>query len=187
MDYTSSLAQRLSEKYYHDRKIVVEIDDRNIGGARGWDWIKKGIPLRVEIGPRDIAEGSVFVGRRDKSHRAKVSMKREQFVAELTSILDEIQANLFARAEVYAKDHTQTIEDAKVFTDFFTPQNPQKPEIHGGFARSPWCGVEACEVKIKENLAVSIRCLPFEQDTVKGPCIGCGRPGTSWAIFAKAY
>ncbi len=143
--------------------------------------------MRVEIGPRDIAEDSVFVGRRDKSHKEKVSLKREQFVAELSNILDEIQENLFARAQAFSKDHTQTIEDAKVFTDFFTPLNLQKPEIHGGFARSPWCGEEACELKIKENQAVTIRCLPFEQDTVKGACIGCGKTAKSWAIFAKAY
>jgi prolyl-tRNA synthetase len=187
MGYTERLAQRLREKYYHHRKIVVEIDDRDIGGARGWDWIKKGIPLRVEIGPRDIAQDSVFVGRRDKAHNEKVSLKTEQFVAELANILDEIQGNLFARAAAYARDHTLTIEDARTFSDFFTPQNLEKPEIHGGFARSPWCGEEACELKIKENQAVTIRCLPLEQDTVKGTCIGCGKPGTSWAIFAKAY
>ena len=157
------------------------------GGARGWDWIKKGIPLRVEIGPRDIAEDSVFVARRDKSHREKVSLKKDQFVAEITNILDEIQGNLFARAESYARDHTRTIEDGKEFVDYFTPQNIQKPEIHGGFARSPWCGEQACELKIKEKQAVTIRCLPFEQDTVKGTCIGCGKPATTQAIFAKAY
>ena len=187
MGYTNSLAQSLKEKYYHHHKLVVEIDDRNIGGARGWDWIKKGIPLRVEIGPRDIAEDSVFVGRRDKSHKEKVSLKKDQFVAEINSILDEIQGNLFARAAAYAKDHTRIIEDAKEFIDFFTPQDSQKPEIHGGFARAPWCGEQACELKIKENQSVTIRCLPFEQDKVKGSCIGCGKTGTTWAIFAKSY
>ena len=166
---------------------MVEIDDRNIGGARGWDWIKKGIPLRVEIGPRDIPEDSVFVGRRDKAHREKVSFKKDQFLAEITGILDEIQNNLFARARSFADDHTRTIADSSEFVEFFTPQNAEKPEIHGGFARSPWCGDHACELKIKEDQAVTIRCLPFEQDTVKGTCIGCGKEAMSWAIFAKAY
>jgi prolyl-tRNA synthetase len=187
MAYTNSLAQSLREQHYHHRKIVVEIDDRDIGGARGWDWIKKGIPVRVEIGPRDIAGNSVFVGRRDKSHKEKVSLKREQFVAELTMIMDEIQGNLFARADAHAKDHTRTIEDAKEFTDFFTPQNSQKPEIHGGFARSPWCGEQACELKIKKNQMENNRCLPLQQDNLKGTCVGCGKPGKSWAIFAKSY
>ena len=101
MAYTESLAGQLRETYYHHRKLVVEIDNRDIGGARGWDWIKKGIPLRVEIGPRDIARDSVYVGRRDKAHNEKVSLKRDQFVGEITNILDEIQNNLFsAGAEV---------------------------------------------------------------------------------------
>ena len=187
MNYTNSLAQSLRKEYFHHRKIVVEIDDRNIGGARGWDWIKKGIPLRVEIGPRDIAEDSVFIGRRDKSHKEKVSLKRDQFIAEIAKIMDEIQGNLFERAKRFADENTRTIEDAGEFAAFFTPQNPEKPEIHGGFAQSPWCGEEACELKIKENQTVTIRCLPFEQDAVKGTCIGCGKPSKTWAIFAKAY
>ncbi len=99
MAYTESLAGQLREIYYHQRKIVVEIDNRDTGGARGWDWIKNGIPLRVEIGPRDIAQDSVYVGRRDKGHKEKVTLKRDQFVGEITNILDEIQNNLFTRAQ----------------------------------------------------------------------------------------
>jgi len=187
MGYTESLARSLRGKFYHHRKIVVEIDDRDIGGARGWDWIKKGIPLRLEIGPRDIAQNSVYVGRRDKAHNEKVSIKQDQFVAEITNILDEIQDNLFARAEEFSKDHTMIIEDNQMFWDFFTPQNSQNPEIHGGFALSYWCGEEACELKIKEDLGVTIRCLPFDPENSIGSCINCGKPGTSRAVFAKAY
>ena len=108
-------------------------------------------------------------------------------MAEITEILDDIQANIFARAEGFARDHTHTIEDSKNFAEFFTPENREKPEIHGGFAQSPWCGDQACELKIKENMAVTIRCLPFEQDAVRGTCIGCGKAASTWAIFAKAY
>jgi prolyl-tRNA synthetase len=187
MTYIDNLAQRLREISYHDRKIVVEIDARDIGGARGWDWIKKGIPLRVEIGPRDIEQSSVYVGRRDKAHNEKKSIKKEQFIAELTTILDEIQGNLFARAETFRKDHTVALNDKQAFWDFFTPQNSQKPEIHGGFAVSHWCGEDACEARIKEDLAATIRCLPFEQEKVSGVCISCGKPAINRAIFAKAY
>jgi prolyl-tRNA synthetase len=165
----------------------VEIDDRDIGGARGWDWIKKGIPLRVEIGPRDIAQNSVYVARRDTAHNEKTSIKTEQFLAEITNLLDEIQDNLYARAETFRKDHTVTIEDKNSFYEYFTPQKMEKPEIHGGFAVSSWCGEPACELKIKEDLAVTIRCIPFEKERKSGTCICCGKPGTSQAIFAKAY
>ncbi len=187
MTYTENLAKQLRETYYHHRQIVVEIDDRDIGGARGWDWIKKGIPLRVEIGPRDIAQDSIFLGRRDKGHKEKVSIGRNQFVHEISDILDEIQNNLFSRAQKYSQEHTQTFDDSKKFYDFFTPVNLKKPEIHGGFAVSPWCGEETCELKIKNELGVTIRCLPFEQDNNNGSCVCCGSPGQFSAVFAKAY
>jgi prolyl-tRNA synthetase len=187
MIYTENLAKRLKEVYYHHRKLVVETDARDIGGARGWEWIKKGIPLRIEIGPRDIANNCVYVGRRDKPHNEKKSIKIEKFVTEISHLLDEIQANLYTRANTFSQEHTAPIDDRKTFYEFFTPQNPEKPEIHGGFAVSSWCGDPACELKIKEDLAVTIRCIPFEQEQTKGACIGCGKPGSGQAVFAKAY
>jgi len=187
MTYTESLAGQLRETYYHHRKLVVEIDNRDIGGARGWDWIKKGIPLRVEIGPRDIARDSVYVGRRDKAHNEKVSLQRDQFVGEITNILDGIQNSLFTRAQKFSKEHTQPFDDREAFYDFFTAKNLQNPEIHGGFAEAPWCGKEACELKLKDELGVTIRCLPFEQENRQGSCICCGKPGNIRAVFAKAY
>jgi prolyl-tRNA synthetase len=93
----------LREKSYHHRRIDVEIDDRDIGGARGWDWIKKGIPLRVEIGPRDIAENSVYVGRRDQAADKRRAINRDQFVGQITDVLDEIQDNIFQRALTFRK------------------------------------------------------------------------------------
>jgi prolyl-tRNA synthetase len=187
MEYAESLAAELRDKYYHHRRLVVEIDSREIGGTRGWDWIKKGIPLRVEIGPRDIANDSVFVGRRDKAHADRDSIKREQFVADIIDMLDEIQNNLFERALSYRTDHTVTIDDQKAFYDFFKPQNADKPEIHGGFALSSWCGAETCESKIKDDLTVTIRCIPLENHSDSGPCICCGKPGNHRVVFAKAY
>lgn len=187
MDYAQKLARELSAKVYHQRNILVEIDDRDIGGARGWDWIKKGIPLRVEIGPRDIAENAVFVGRRDQPPNEKSAVKRDQFVAEVTDILDDIQQNLFQRALAFREAHTIEIEDQKTFYDFFTPQNAEKPEIHGGFAISGWCGSAECESKIKEDLAVTIRCIPFDSEAGKGRCVCCGKKSESQVVFAKAY
>ena len=187
MAFTESLANELKEKVYHNRQLEVEIDDRDIGGARGWEWIKKGIPLRVEIGPRDIAENSVFVARRDKGHQEKESLKRDRFVGTITNILDEMQQNLFDRALAFRKTHTVIIKNRDDFYDFFTPQDPEKHEIHGGFALSGWCGADECESKIKEELSVTIRCIPFDDETSKGECICCRRPGDTQAVFAKAY
>jgi prolyl-tRNA synthetase len=187
MEFTESLAKELKEKFYGFRRVEVEIDDRDIGGARGWDWIKKGIPLRIEIGPRDIAENSVFVGRRDQEHHHKTSLERNHFVAEITTILDEIQKNLFERAVSFKREHTIKIDKTGRFKEFFTPENPEKPEIHGGFVLSHWCGSDECESRIKEDLSVTIRCIPFDMENEKGECVYCGQPSTNRVVFAKAY
>ena len=191
MEYTHRLAQLLREKFYHQRRIVVEVDDRDIGGARGWDWIKKGIPLRAEIGMRDIAENSVFLGRRDHSHKEKVSMKTERLEAGIIEMLDEIQQNLFDRALAYRREHTTVIENQTAFKDYFTPENLDQPEIHGGFAVCEWCGSDQCETAIKDQLGVTIRCLPFagqlETEPTAGRCIFCNKESNTHAVFAKAY
>jgi prolyl-tRNA synthetase len=187
MMFTESLAKELKEKTYHHRHLEVEVDDRDIGGARGWDWIKKGIPLRVEIGPRDIAENSVYVGRRDKGHREKTSVNRDHFVAKITKILDDIQQALFDRALAFRKAHTVTIDSNDKFYEFFTPEDQEKPEIHGGFARSHWCGSDGCETKIKEDISVTIRCIPLDSLAEEGECICCRKPSKNRVIFAKAY
>jgi prolyl-tRNA synthetase len=141
----------------------------------------------VEIGPRDIAEDCVTVGRRDKAHHEKVSFKKNQFLAEIRDVLDDIQANLFARALAFRNAHMLSIADKKTFYEFFTPLDSDKPEIQGGFALSPWCGADGCESKIKADLGVTVRCIPFDQDISTNACIGCGKPGISKVVFAKAY
>jgi prolyl-tRNA synthetase len=187
MTYVESLAKELKDKFYHHRCLEVEIDDREIGGARGWEWIKKGIPLRVEIGPRDIADDSVSVGRRDKDHKNRTPIQRDHFVEEITHILDDIQQTLFDRALSFRKAHSVILDDKKEFYKFFTPKNPEHPEIHGGFALSHWCGEDHCESKIKEDLGVTIRCIPLSGLSEKGKCICCGRPSSTQVVFAKAY
>ena len=187
MSYVESLAHELRQVRYHQEPVRVEIDDRDVGGGKAWDWIKKGVPLRVEIGPRDISENSVFVGRRDKGHGEKTAIGRNEFVKTVSAILDDIQHNLFERARLFLNAHTHKIDDRSEFYEFFTPQNQEKPEIHGGFAKSHWCGSAACEASIKEDLAVTIRCLPLEEENETGCCIFCGAPSQKRAIFAKAY
>ncbi|MFH2219504.1 MAG: proline--tRNA ligase [Pseudomonadota bacterium] len=187
MTFVESLAGELREKCYHHRRIEVEIDDRDIGGARGWDWIKKGIPLRAEIGPRDIANNAVYVGRRDKKHTEKVSIGRDRFVGEIVRILDEMQDNLFQRALSYRQAYTVSIDGEKAFYEFFTPKNQEKPEIHGGFALSHWCGSTACELKIKNDLSVTIRSIPFDGEMEAGACVCCNGKSGQRVVFAKAY
>lgn len=187
MTYVNNLAAELRDVPFHSKRIEVEIDDRDIGGARGWDWIKKGIPIRVEIGPRDIEANSVFVARRDKSHKEKMSFKRDAFIKQIPDILNEIQKNLFDRASAFTNEHTVAIDDKDEFTSFFTPENKDKPEIHGGFALSHWCGRDECELKIKDDLSVTIRCIPFNSEQENGNCVCCGEKSSQRVIFAKAY
>jgi len=186
-DYTRDLAARLREIRYVGYPLRVEIDDRDIGGARNWEWIKKGIPLRVEIGPKDIASDSVFVGRRDKDPRDKSAIKKDAFVHQITGILDDMQTALFQKALAFRRKHTRPIDDKTLFDAFFTPENPDRPEIHGGFALSHWCGDGACERQIKDRLNVTIRCIPDGRENEDGRCIECGKPSHGRVVFAKAY
>jgi prolyl-tRNA synthetase len=187
MDYVNKLAQSLRGISYHGHPLRVEIDTTDTGGARGWNWIKKGIPIRIEIGPRDIENDAVFMGRRDKPHKEKISMDRSRFLDEVCTILDDIHAELLRRAVAYRKAHTVVIDEPEEFNRFFTPKNESQPEIHGGFASSHWCGSEECETTIKETLKVTIRCIPFEGDKEAGRCVHCGKPSSQRVIFAKAY
>ncbi len=187
MDYTHELAARLRQVSYHGNPVRVEIDDRDIGGARNWDWIKKGIPVYVEIGPKDMEKDSVFLGRRDQDYKKRFSMSRDRFVNEIGMILDDIQKSLFHRALSFRKEHTREIDDIDSFNAFFTPKDSEQPEIHGGFALSHWCGSPDCEQRIKERLNVTIRCIPFDGSPEAGACIECGKPSVKRVVFAKAY
>jgi prolyl-tRNA synthetase len=129
----------------------------------------------------------VYVGRRDKGHKDKVSAQRNNFVGNITKILDEIQDTLLERARSFRKANTIAIDDNKEFYEFFTPDTPEKPEIHGGFALSHWCGKDQCESKIKEDLSVTIRCIPLDNPSENGKCICCDSPSTERVVFAKAY
>ena len=187
MTYTNNLAAHLRRQYYYRRPVQVEIDARDIGGARGWEWIKKGIPVRVEIGPKDIDKDAVFVGRRDREARERESIATDEFVSGFTDLLDEIQHNLYQRALDFREAHTVVLDARDAFCAYFTPQNEAKPEIHGGFAKAPWCGDAACEKQIKDELNVTIRCLPLDAPRETGACVYCGKPSGQRVIFAKAY
>src|SRR5205814_966783 len=113
--------------------IEVEVDKRDIGGGvKNWEWIKKGVPLRVEIGPRDLEKNSVAVSRRDQPIKAKESMSIQEFAATAPEILMSIQANLYDRAKKFRDENTRKIDNRDEFYEFFTPKDPDKPEIHGG-------------------------------------------------------
>lgn len=170
-------------------QVQAVVDRREINaGEKGWEWVKKGIPLRVEVGPRDMAANSVFVARRDKSPKEKFSQERSAFIAAVPALLKEMQDGMLARARAYRQANTRPIDEYAEFEQYFTPKNAEKPEVHGGFAMCHWCGDAACENKITDSLSVTIRSIPFDYESSgPGKCIVCGRPSKGRVPFAKAY
>ena len=182
------LAAELRAQTAFGEKISVEIDKRDIGGGtKSWEWIKKGVPIRVELGPRDLEKGSVAVARRDRGPKEKEFVANADFVGQAGRILEEIQAGLLARATAYRDANLVKIDTKEDFYAFFTPKNPEKPEIHGGFALAHWNGSRAVEEKIKEDLKVTIRCIPSNAPEEDGQCILTGEPSKRRVVWAKSY
>ncbi|MBN1327615.1 MAG: proline--tRNA ligase [Candidatus Cloacimonetes bacterium] len=188
LTFINNFTDELKKIHYSEEKIRFLVDNRDLrGGEKVWDWIKKGVPVRLEIGPRDVQSDSVFMGRRDRSPKDKQSLKVSEFLADIVSYLDEIQDELYRRALSFRQGNTIKINDKAEFYRYFTPENPENPEIHGGFALSHWCGKSDCEEKIKNDLKVTIRCLPLEYEEEHGKCIFCDEDSKRRVIFAKSY
>ncbi len=187
--YADRLAADLRKAAYQGSPIIVHVDKRELrGGEKNWQWIKKGIPLRIEVGPRDVKNDAAVVYRRDQSVREKMFLSREQLLSNAALLLDSIQQQYFKQAKAYRDEHTQYgIANYEEFRSFFTPSNQEKPEIHGGFVVAKWCGDERVSRPLLEALKVTIRCLPREQSGTKGKCVLTGRDAEIDAIFAKAY
>jgi prolyl-tRNA synthetase len=166
----------------------VIVDKRDIrGGDKSWEWIKKGIPLRVEVGPRDIESQQAVLYRRDKGVREKAFLPKSEIVSSASTILQEIQDNLFNQAKEFREANiNRSISNFEEFKAYFTPKDKEKPEIHGGFVLAKWAGGDDALAVLAE-LKVTVRCLPFEQSGTEGTCVVTGRPATKDAIFAKAY
>ncbi len=184
------LARDLRKKKYHGDPLVVELDDRDLGGGvKNWEWIKRGIPLRVELGPRDLEKGSVAVSRRDRGHKEKEFIPIADFVKSAPKILEDMQKVLLQRATEFREAHTVEITSKDDFISFFTPDNSEKPEIHGGFALAHWDGTRETEEEISDQLRVSIRCIPFDKKMrgKKGKCVWTGQPSEGRVVFARSY
>jgi len=187
LEACDALALQLRGKRFEDSPLEVEVDRRDVGGGvKNWEWIKKGVPIRVEIGPRDLEKNSVEVSRRDQPTKAKESMSIQEFAASAPEILMSIQQNLYDRAKKFQEENTRVIESEKEFYDFFTAKNANKPEIHGGFALAHWNGSREVEEQIKNDLKVTIRVIPFGGGE-SGRCIFTGDPSRQRVVWAKAY
>ena len=180
------MSKELRDQEFAGGSVRVEIDDRDLrGGEKYWSWVKKGIPLTVEIGPRDLENGTVFVGRRDHGSKRE-GMERQALVDGVTNILEEMQTNLFARAHAFREENTVTIDSKEELYAYFTPQNKSKPEMHGGFALVHWDRDPQWEEQLKNDLKVTVRCIPDDLGE-PGTCIFSGNESPGRVVLAKSY
>jgi len=160
--------------------IRVKMDERE-GMSPGFkfnDWEMRGVPLRLELGPKDVAKGSVVLARRDRPGKEGKAFVAQQGIAEsVAKLLEEIQQALFDRALAFRKSNTA---EPAGYGEF-------KQAVEKGFALSWWCGGAACEEKIKDETKATMRCIPLEQPGGSGKCILCNEPAREKAFFAKAY
>jgi prolyl-tRNA synthetase len=188
LEACDQLASQLRETRYADLPVEVAVDRRDLGGGvKNWEWIKKGVPLRVEIGPRDLEKKSLEVSRRDQPVKTKESMSVEEFISRAPEFLMSIQNTLFERAKKFRDEHTHMIDSKKEFYDFFTAKDSAKPEIHGGFALAQWNGSREVEEQIKNDLKVTVRVIPLDETSDPGRCIFTGEPSARRVVWAKSY
>ncbi|MFN2250836.1 MAG: proline--tRNA ligase [Anaerolineae bacterium] len=157
--------------------VRVHVDDRD--QRPGWkfnEWEMRGVPLRLEIGPRDLEAGTVVLSRRDTGD--KITVAQSELQSEVPRLLGEIQAGLLAQAEERLAERTSTASDYEEL---------QSLVAEGGFVRAYWDGTSDDEARIQDECGATIRCIPFTQPDEPGPCVYTGRMTGTQVLFAKAY
>lgn len=187
LDYCEVVAQALKKQTFEEAPIKVHIDLRDLrGGEKMWSWVKKGVPIRIEVGPKECAAKTLSFAKRTDSPQEKRSLAMEEFAQKCPQILKDIQETLLEKAETFLEEHLCPVASLEELYTFFTPKNRSNPEIHGGFALA-YYDESASAQKLKEDLGVTVRCVPLEQNAPKGTCILSGKTTSVRAIFAKAY
>jgi prolyl-tRNA synthetase len=160
--------------------IRIKVDDRDevTPGFKFNDWEMRGVPLRIEIGPKDVEKGSVAFARRDILGKAgKTFVPQENLTEQVKNMLAEIQASLLARATAFRDENIHDADDYEAFKEI----------VQNGWAFSWWCGSDECEDAIKTETKASNRCIPLEQPGGEGICVYCGKPAIEKVLFARAY
>jgi prolyl-tRNA synthetase len=161
-------------------RVGFRVDDReqHSPGHKFNHWEQRGIPLRMEIGPKDLEKNQVVMVRRDTGEKASVS--QEGLGDTVREMLDRIQAGLFARALEFRESRTYVVDDYSEFGSILDGARP-------GFIRSHWCGSGACEERVKTETKATIRCIPRNAEPETGACVVCGNRSERRVIFAHAY
>ena len=177
-DLAVGKANNLAQSLRKELDVNVKVDEREgRPGFKFFEWEKKGIPIRVELGPKDIANESLVLVRRDTGE--KTTVKEGVAISFINNLLETIQADLFKKALAFQEENTHWVDDRKAFQDVLKNK--------GGFILAHWCGDSSCEEQIAEETKATIRCIPFDQKKEKGKCIKCEKDSESRVIFAKAY
>ena len=158
--------------------VRAKLDDSD--QSMGWkaaEYEMKGVPLRVEIGPKDMEKNQCCICRRDSGE--KVFVPLDELEQRVTRLLDEVHDGLYRRAKKNLEENTYpclSLDEVK-----------EKMAQRGGFAKAMWCGDEACEVKMKEEAGVTSRCIPFEQEHLSDTCVCCGKSAKHMVCWGVAY
>lgn len=172
IEKANELKERLSAK------VRVKIDDSD--KMPGWkfnEYEMKGVPLRIEIGPKDIANNQVILARRDTREKTAVSI--DDVEESVIKLLNDIQASLFEKAKKLMEQKTYCAKNMDELKDIAD----NKP----GFVKAMWCGSKECEDKIKETAGLTSRCIPFEQEKISDTCVCCGKKATKMVYWGKSY
>ncbi|MGN0435123.1 MAG: proline--tRNA ligase [Wujia sp.] len=172
LDKAAQLKEILAKNY----RVKVDDSDKN-PGFKFAEQEMRGIPLRVEVGPKDIEAGQAVVVRRDT--REKYVIPFEELDAKIGELLETMHEDMYNRALEHRNANTHTAANWDEFTDII--ENKQ------GFIKAMWCGEESCETAIKEETGATTRCMPFEQENLGNVCVHCGKPAKKMVYFGKAY
>ena len=159
-------------------KFTVKLDDSNKNP--GWKFSEqemRGIPVRIEIGPKDIEAGQAVIVRRDNREKTVVSL--DNITEAVGEILEKMQADMLAKATAHRDANTHEAHNWEEFTDILTRKQ--------GFIKAMWCGDRACEEAIKDETGATTRCMPFEPEHLSDVCVHCGKPAKTMVYFGKAY
>ncbi|MEK9834276.1 MAG: proline--tRNA ligase [Deltaproteobacteria bacterium] len=174
--FAESIAERLHSRL--DRlKVVIDHRDDLRPAEKFFHWLQQGIPVRIEVGPRDVAKQCGMVARRDV--REKESVELESITAHVCDLLEKIQENLFQRALEFREQNTRRAKNYEEFCEIMKKE--------GGFVMAHWNGSPEVEAKIKGDTKATIRCIPLDSEPVPGKCMVTGEPSEREVVFAVAY
>jgi prolyl-tRNA synthetase len=168
---------RVTDRVAPVARLRVDWWEDRTPGFKFTAWEVKGVPLRIEVGPRDVAAGRVTLVRRDT--RQKTAVPLDTLAATVEALLAEIQTDLFAAAKRMLAEHTAGVDDYATLAD--------RVAANAGWSLAHWCGDAACEARVKTETKATIRCIPRDLPLEPGRCIVCGGMSEQRAIFARAY